>query len=185
MDGSGWIETVSSPTMTDQGFMLNDTLVGVIIGAFLGFAFTEASAYFRRLRERRNEKTKNTKLARLLYEEIEQVAELLEVDLQLPTHTPLSEVFNETHRQRDTYLAAIERAKSSNVMFEAYLDQLIALPNPIPNQLVRFHVRLSAHADQMAEAYVSGSTNTYQELRAVSLTEAKALKSELKSVFDK
>lgn len=133
------------------------------------------------LRRDVKEKSERTKrIARVLYEELEQAAELLAIDLDIGHKAP-------SHEHREHLVQTIKRIRRCNVFFNAHVQDLIELPNYIPNALVRFHGRLPNHCDAMHDAiddFLTSDLKKFEQHRQLALSEAESLKLDLREFLN-
>ena len=154
--------------------------VGGIIGFLAAFGMESVKRYWNK---QDNEK-RIKRLLELLYEEVEQLAELLDVDLGLVEGDDLDSIleFGRGTEEHDGKLkATISRLQKNRTIYESQADKLLELPGYLPNSLVRFYSRLQVNCSKMHDAIIDNNLEQIQELRTLSLTEALALKQDLKN----
>lgn len=158
--------------------------VAVVLGGAiaLGSSFIMERWKWRHERAEAREQTK--RLIGVLYEEVEQLAELLDVDLGVVEREDLGSImeFGRGGEDRDGWIkATIRRIEKNRTVFESQAPRLLELPGYLPNQLVRFHARLQVNCGRMLDAVDSEDLNRIRDLRETSYSEAEVLKSDLKS----
>lgn len=131
-------------------------------------------------REVKEKSERSKRIARVLFEELEQAAELLAIDLDVGHKQPSIE-------RHEHLIQTVKRVRRCNVFFNAHVQDLIEIPNYIPNALVRYHGRLPNHCDAMNDAlgsFVSINLEKFEKHRHLALSEAEALKLDLREFFD-
>ncbi len=163
---------------------IEENLIGVAVGGVIGFASAIGMEALKRFWESRDEKKRISRLLELLYEEVEQLAELLEIDLGMVESDELEFVV-EFGRGKEDYdgklLSAISRLKNNRTIYESQASRLLDLPGYLPNSLVKFYSRLQVNSLKMHDAILSKDISKLQELRSLSLAEAESLKHDLKN----
>ncbi len=158
-------------------------LVAVIAGALIGFI----SAYGLEARKRqwkaKDDRQRLDRLLQIIHEEVEQLAELLDVDLGLVESSELDFVleFGKGLEEYNGKLrATITRLQENRIIYTSQSERFLELPEYLPNTPVRFYTRLLVNCGRMLGAIDDGNLERIRELRSLSLTEAENLKMELK-----
>lgn len=163
---------------------IEENLIGVAVGGLIGFFSAIGMEYLKRHWETKDKKENISRLLELLYEEIEQLAELLDVDLGLVESEDLGFIleFGRGTEEYDGKLkSVIDRLQKNRTIYESQANKLLDLPGYLPNALVRFYSRLQVNCGKMHDAILSENFELIQELRTQSLNEAEVLKNDLKS----
>jgi hypothetical protein len=163
---------------------IEENLIGVAVGGLIGFFSAFGMEYLKRRWETKDKKENVSRLLELLYEEVEQLAELLDVDLGLVESEDLGIIleFGRGTEEYDGKLkSVIERLQKNRTIYESQAKMLLDLPGYLPNALVRFYSRLQVNCAKMHDAIISGNFNSIKDLRKQSLNEAEVLKHDLKN----
>lgn len=172
-------------------------IVSLLLGAAIAFISALAIQFVQRHWTKRDRIRRIKRLARLLYEEIEQAAEIIAIDLDLNGQFLL------TGDEIEQKLSLVGRLERCNVVFHAHTNELLDLPDTIPNALSRFHGRLAVLCARMEKALTAelhktkkvpivGAMSTastsdpivvYNQIREQLALEAEVLKTNLKSTF--
>lgn len=123
----------------------------------------------------------------VLYEEVEQLAELLAVDLGVVERSDLGSLleFGRRGEDHDGWIkATIRRIEQNRTVFDSQAPRLLELPGYLPNQLVRFHARLQVNCGRMLDAVNSGDLTGIRDLRETSQGEAEMLKTDLRKALE-
>ena len=163
---------------------IEENLIGVAVGGVIGFAGAFGMEALKRFWQSKEKKRLISRLLELLYEEVEQLAELLDVDLGIVESNELGFVV-EFGRGKEEYdgklLSAISRLKNNRTIYESQASRLLELPGYLPNALVRFYSRLQVNSLKMHDAVLNKDISQLQEIRSLSLAEAESLKHDLKN----
>lgn len=150
-----------------------------LLGGTIGFASSVGILLLRFRREDQAKAKRRARLGRLLYEEVEQAAELLAIDLKIPTPVPLEVLLDDEGDNARRFRNAVQRIRVSRVIFEAHSGELIDLPGYTPNAVVRFYNRLQLHCGALDQAIDDQNIDAVEKHRDAALEEAKILKVEL------
>lgn len=161
-----------------------ENLVGVAIGGVIGFLSGIGVESLRRLWDQQDGRTRRNRLLQLLFEEVEQLAELLDVDLgAVALDGAGSDTDQEGHRGQ--VRATIARLQENRTIYESQAERFLELPGYLPNALVRFYTRLQISCVRMMGALDDGDFPRLRDLRNMSLQEAEALKLDLREAMHK
>mgnify|MGYP001256710412 CR=1 FL=1 len=159
-----------------------ENLIGVALGGLIGVA---SAIGMEKWRESRNATTRRMQIKRLLellYEEVEQLAELLAIDLDAGDGSlPVSGADDKAGAAQ--VRAAIDRLRDNRNIYESQAGKFLELPGYVPNRLVRFYTRLEVNCGRMIKALNQRDFIKIAELRDASLGEAEALKIELREAM--
>jgi hypothetical protein len=166
---------------------LSEPTVGVLVGAILGFVSAAILEFIRHCNTqnavKKTRKAKLQRLLKMLYFEIEQICEILDIDARaLPQDDDavFEDVFDERPPASRPYwskkLRALEPLPQLRGVYDAYQGELIELPDYLPNQLVKFHARVPTITARMREAASSDELEVWEENRVKLYTEGEALK---------
>lgn len=158
---------------------------GLIIAGGIGFLSALGMEWIRRLWSLKQRKKRTKRLAVLLYEEVEQVAELLDVDLAILDSEELDFIlgFGRDDKYFHQINDAILRLEQNRTIFDAYATELLELPGYLPNSLVRFFNRMKANCGRMKAGLEDGDLKRLRALRVISNEEAELIKFDLRQVF--
>jgi hypothetical protein len=158
-------------------------LVGVGIGGTIGSMSAYGLEALKRYWRSKDDRRRIDRLLEVLYEEVEQLAELIDVDLGLVESCDLDFIleFGKGSGENDGKLrATIARLQDNRTIYNSQAERFLDLPEYLPNALVRLYTRLQVNCDRMLGAIDKGDLEKIRELRSLSLAEAEALKIDLK-----
>lgn len=161
---------------------LND-LLGVGLGGLIGFMSAYGLEAIKRRWETKANRRRLDRLLDILYEEVEQLAELIDVDLSLLDSEEIDFIlgFGKGTAEFDGKLrAVIERLQENRTIYDSQATSFLDLPDYLPNALVRFYTRLQVNCGRMLTAIDEEDIEAIREIRSMSLVEAEALKSDLR-----
>lgn len=160
-----------------------EKFVLAIAGGLIGFLSASGMETIKRRLDSKKHKEKVNRLIEILYEEIEQIAELLEVDLSIIENND-PDYFLEFGKGGNKYdgkiTSIIARLQNNRIIFESHASKLLDLPDYLPNSLARFHNRLQVNCTKMLDAVADGDETVLHEYRSISISEVQALKHDLK-----
>lgn len=163
-------------------------LGGVALGGIIGLLSGAGLEVLRRTWKAQDDRRRINRLLQLLFEEVEQLAELLAIDLgmieaqtdrSLAPYEMLSEAKDRQAR------AAIKRLQENRTIYESQAGRFLELPGYLPNALVRFYTRLQVNCARMLRALDEGNLPRVMELRDVALHEAESLKIDIRNAIHK
>lgn len=159
-----------------------ENLGGVALGGLIGFLSAIGVEAVRRAWDVRDRRKKLNRLLKLLFEEVEQLAELLAIDLRTADGgLPITGVGG---KEEDTQVrATIARLKENRTIYESQAERFLELPGYLPNALVRFYTRLEINCAHMLSALDKRDWSRVSELRDLSSHEAESLKIELREAM--
>lgn len=163
-------------------------LIAVAVGGVIGFMSACGLEALKRHWKAKEDRRRVKRLLEILYEEIEQLGELIDVDLGLVESDDLDFVLGYGKGLEDydgKLRATIARLQDNRTIFESQAEHLLDLPGYLPNALVRFYSRLQVNCGRMLGAVSEGNLERIRELRSLSLTEVQALKVGLKEALSK
>lgn len=161
-----------------------ENLGGVALGGVIGFLSGVGVEALRRLWAAQDSRTRLNRLLQLLFEEVEQLAELLAVDLgTVEEDAAKSEPDREEHDGQ--VRATIARLQENRTIYESQAERFLELPGYLPNALVRFYTRLQINCVRMLAALDDGDLPKLRDRRDLSLHEAEALKMDLRKAMHK
>lgn len=162
--------------------MAVENLGGVALGGLIGFLSAIGVEALRKTWEVRDRRTRLNRLLKLLFEEVEQLAELLAIDLQTADGgVPGTGVGNKEEETR--IRATIARLKENRTIYESQAESFLELPGYLPNALVRFYTRLAINCTHMLSALDQRDWSRLEELRDLSSHEAESLKIEIRRLM--
>jgi len=152
----------------------------VALGAMLTLIVSIGLKFIERALDRRDRRQRRERLQAMLYEEVEQIAEMLDIDLH-PKKITISggPLAGSVLTDLSAPLERLRDVSRTKVLFEAYSGQLIWLQGYLPNAVVRFYVRLPGYVERLEEAAESGDEEKWEAVRTTAYHHAEALKSEL------
>ncbi len=160
-------------------------LVILIIGASLALASTVFVDWRNRKRKEHEKEEQKRKLATLLIEEVERIAELLDVDLQ-PNHLEISNGPLQGAKLLDlrSPLRRLRDMVRTRSLFEAYSDRLIWFDGYLPNSIAKFHERIIGYSESLEEAAQRHDEEAWEKIRQQAYQHAESLKFELRQVLN-
>ncbi|MCG7948697.1 MAG: hypothetical protein N0C84_20365 [Candidatus Thiodiazotropha taylori] len=167
---------------------IEENIIGVAVGGLIGFLSAYGMEAIKRYWETKDRKERVQRLLVLLYEEVEQLAELLDIDLGILESNKLDSIieFGRNTEEYDGKLkTTLDRLQKNRTIYESQANNLLELPGYLPNALVRFYSRLQVNCTKMHDAIINGNIEQLKKLRTLSLTEAESLKHDLKSAQSK
>ena len=159
-----------------------ENLDGVVLGGFIGFLSAVGVESVRRVWVVRDRRTKLNRLLTLLFEEVEQLAELLAIDLTAADGgLPVNSVGG---KEEDIPIReTLARLREHRTIYESQAERVLELPGYLPNALVRFYTRLEINCAHMLSALDQRDWARVRELRDLSSYEAESLKIELQTAM--
>ncbi len=162
-------------------------LIGVVVGGLVGFLSAYGMEELKRRAEKKEDCKRIARLTEILYEEVEQLAELLAVDLAIVDSDELGFILDYgrgTEEYDGKINAVIGRLRENTRIYDSQASSLLGLPGYLPNAMVRFYSRLEVNCGKMGEAVIRGDASLISELRQLLLVEAEVLKGDLKKAKD-
>ncbi len=164
-----------------------ENFLAVFVGGCIGFLSGYGMEAIKRRWEKEEANRRVTRLIEILYEEVEQLAELIEIDLGWVEDTSIdfSLGFHDDLREYETKLRdTIRRLQVNRTIFDSQADHLLELPEYLPNSLVRFYSRLNVNCGRMLSCISDSEIEKIREIRELSCIEAQALKVDLKKALE-
>lgn len=159
-------------------------LFGVCVGGLIGFLSACGLESLKRRWIRKDRACQLDRLIQLLYEEVEQLAELIDIDLGLVESEELDFVlgFGKGLEEFDGKLrATLARLQENRTIYSSQANHFLDLPAYLPNSLVRFYTRLQVNCGRMQIALDEGDLTRIRSFRSQSSIEAESLKADLKN----
>jgi len=158
-----------------------NNLISVAAGGIIGFMAAFGMEALKRSWSKKDNKEKVSRLLELLYEEVEQLAELLDIDLGIVENNDLDSIldFGRDTEHDGKLKSTISRLQNNRTIYESQANKLLELPGYLPNSLVRFYSRLQVNCSKMYESISDNNLEQLQNIRSQSLIEAVALKNDL------
>lgn len=152
-----------------------ENLAGVALGGVIGFLSGIGVEALRRFWVAQDNRRRLNRLLKLLFEEVEQLAELLAIDLGTVEDGAVSDA---------QLRAIIARLQENRTIYESQAERFLELPGYLPNALVRFYTRLQINCMHMESALDDGNLHRVRELRDLSSHEAESLKVNIREAMD-
>ncbi|MEZ9536881.1 hypothetical protein AB4160_01605 [Shewanella sp. 10N.286.51.B8] len=160
--------------------------LNVLIGGVIGFVSALGMEEYKRFIAEKEKSKTLKRLLVLLYEEVEQISELLSIDLKnfemccgsgLDNHDKLHE--------KERIESVIKRLKHNHIIYESQSERLLTIPSYLPNSLIRFHTRLAVNTDKMLDLLKIEDEEKLKEIINLSSIESESLKKDIKDQIDK
>lgn len=152
----------------------------IVTGATLTLIASVCVKLIERAFERRDHDAQRERLRVMLSEEVEQIAEMLDVDLR-PRQQRLGSGLLEGALLTDLEapLKRLGDVARNKILFESYSSQLIWFEGYLPNSLVKFYSRLPGYVDRLEHAAKTQDENEWEAERIKAYGHAEALKYDL------
>lgn len=161
-------------------------LIGVGVGGLIGFVSAYVIEANKWRREKKINRQRLDRLLQILYEEVEQLAELIDVDLSILDSEELDFAlgFGKGSEEYDGRLrSTIARLQENRTIYDSQAPRFLDLPGYLPNSLVRFYTRLQVNCGRMLAAIEEGDLEKIRKMRSDSLDEAEVLKRDLRGAL--
>lgn len=164
-----------------------ENLLAVLAGGCIGFLSGYGMEAIKRRWNKRETKRRIARLIEILYEEVEQLAELIEIDLGWVENTDIdfTKGFHGDLREYEIRLRdTIKRLQENRTIFDSQANHLLELPEYVPNALVRFYSRLHVNCGRMLACINDSDIERIREIREQLRIEAQSLKIDLKKLIE-
>lgn len=160
-----------------------ESMVPVIVGGGIGFFSAIGVEALRRHWKAKDNRKRIDRLLQILYEEVEQLGELIDIDLGVVENEEfsfLSGFGGGLGKYDEKIRATISRLQKNRIIFESQAEKLLELPEYLPNSLVRFYSRLQVYCGRMLETIDEAEITELRQIRGKLSVEVNALKRDLK-----
>lgn len=155
-------------------------VIPVFLAAFLAY-------YYRIKADERKQKITVKRLARVIYEEVEQSAEILSIDINIDKDFFNNKSDNDVNRIKEKINFVIK----NNVMFKSNSDRIIMFKGYLPNSITKFYLNCENKGGELLyffnTSFSRGGESNYENYKSLRLSleiEAEALKADLRKIMD-